>query len=79
MFTQENHLLQKLFIMGADMPGFLSTSKFADMNEKDFREVHIEDPKNTTVALFYSSGTTGDAKGMEISHQSVVANLHTQA
>ncbi|XP_077539593.1 luciferin 4-monooxygenase-like isoform X2 [Haemaphysalis longicornis] len=77
--VQKKTNVKKLFVMGEDMPGFASTSTFAEMNEKDFREVPIEDPKNTTVALFYSSGTTGDAKGMEISHQSVVANLHTQA
>lgn len=77
--VQKKKNAKKLFIMGKDMTGFVSTSSFADMNEKDFREVPIEDPKSTTVALFYSSGTTGDAKGMEISHHSLVANLHTQA
>ncbi|XP_077540863.1 luciferin 4-monooxygenase-like [Haemaphysalis longicornis] len=71
--------IKKAFISGDDMAGFFSTSSFADISEDNFEEVPIEDPKSTTVALFYSSGTTGDAKGMEISHQSVVANLHTQA
>ncbi|KAH7973308.1 hypothetical protein HPB52_024116 [Rhipicephalus sanguineus] len=49
---------------------------FADLNSDDFEEVHIDDPKGTTLALFYSSGTTGHAKGMEISHYSLVANLY---
>ncbi|KAH9382450.1 hypothetical protein HPB48_004288 [Haemaphysalis longicornis] len=65
--------------MSTDMTGFVSPSGFLELNEDDFKEVLIEDPKGTTTALFYSSGTTGYAKGVEISHQSVVANLCTQA
>ncbi|XP_077545339.1 luciferin 4-monooxygenase-like [Haemaphysalis longicornis] len=77
--VQEKANVKKLFVVGNDVAGFTSVSGFVDMNEEDFKDVPIEDPKNVTAALFYSSGTTGDAKGIEISHQSVVANLHTQA
>ncbi|KAL1484162.1 hypothetical protein MTO96_050092, partial [Rhipicephalus appendiculatus] len=65
-----------LFVIGDSIPGFVSVSGFAELNDDDFEEVHIEDPKGTTIAVFYSSGTTGHAKGMEISHYSLVANLH---
>ncbi|KAL1473382.1 hypothetical protein MTO96_022321, partial [Rhipicephalus appendiculatus] len=65
-----------LFVIGHSVPGFVSVSGFAELNDEDFQEVPIEDPKGTTLAVFYSSGTTGDAKGMEISHYSLVANLH---
>lgn len=77
--VQQKINLKKLFIMGNEMAGFVSTSSFVDKNEDDFKEVPIEDPKSTTVALYYSSGTTGDAKGIEISHQSVVATLYMHA
>ncbi|XP_049527157.1 probable 4-coumarate--CoA ligase 2 [Dermacentor silvarum] len=65
-----------LFIIGEPVPGFVSVSDFTELNEDDFKEVPIADPKQTTLAVFYSSGTTGDAKGMEISHYSLVANLY---
>ncbi|KAH8027463.1 hypothetical protein HPB51_006016 [Rhipicephalus microplus] len=65
-----------LFIIGDSIPGFVSVSAFVEHDDDDFKEVHIEDPKGTTLAVFYSSGTTGHAKGMEISHYSLVANMH---
>uniref|UniRef100_A0A131YMK1 Acyl coa synthetase n=1 Tax=Rhipicephalus appendiculatus TaxID=34631 RepID=A0A131YMK1_RHIAP len=65
-----------LFVVGDSVPGFVSVSAFAELNDDDFKEVHIEDPKSTTLALFYSSGTTGHAKAMEISHYTLVANMY---
>lgn len=56
---------------------FVSVAGFVNLDEDDFTEVDIPDPKNTMVALFYSSGTTGAPKGIEITHYSFVANLHT--
>ncbi|KAK8784008.1 hypothetical protein V5799_009627 [Amblyomma americanum] len=73
---KEKVKLEGLFMVGDSAPGFTSVSDFVNKNEDDFKEVRIEDPKKTTVALLYSSGTTGQAKGMEISHYSIVANLH---
>ncbi|XP_065294084.1 luciferin 4-monooxygenase-like isoform X2 [Dermacentor albipictus] len=67
--------LKGLFVTG-EAEGFISVTKFAEIKVEDFHEVPVEDPKKTTVALFYSSGTTGHAKGIEISHYSFVANLH---
>ncbi|XP_037280733.2 putative 4-coumarate--CoA ligase 2 isoform X1 [Rhipicephalus microplus] len=67
--------LKGLFVTG-EADGFISVSQFPEQSEPDFCEVLVEYPKETTVALFYSSGTTGHAKGMEISHYSFVANLH---
>ncbi|XP_075723827.1 uncharacterized protein LOC119167566 [Rhipicephalus microplus] len=65
-----------LFLIGDSHPGFVSVSCFAELSDDDFEEVHMDHPKETTIALFYSSGTTGHAKAMEISHYSLVANLH---
>ncbi|KAH7973305.1 uncharacterized protein LOC119374374 [Rhipicephalus sanguineus] len=75
--VKEKTRVKGLFVVGDSIPGFVSVSGFAELNDDDFKEVHIDDPKGTTLALFYSSGTTGHAKGMEISHYSLVANLHT--
>ncbi|KAL3211379.1 hypothetical protein MRX96_008472 [Rhipicephalus microplus] len=65
-----------LFVIGDPVPGFVCVSTFAQLNDEDFKEVPIEYPKETTLALFYSSGTTGQAKAMEISHYALVANMH---
>ncbi|XP_077521117.1 luciferin 4-monooxygenase-like isoform X2 [Amblyomma americanum] len=73
---QEKSKVRGLFLMDGDVPGFVSISNFANKKEDDFKEVPIPDPKNTTVALYYSSGTTGHAKGVEITHYSVIAHLH---
>ncbi|XP_075722231.1 putative 4-coumarate--CoA ligase 2 [Rhipicephalus microplus] len=74
--VKEKTNLKGLFIIGDSIPGFVSVSAFVEHDDDDFKEVHIEDPKGTTLAVFYSSGTTGHAKGMEISHYSLVANMH---
>ncbi|KAL1473664.1 hypothetical protein MTO96_021865, partial [Rhipicephalus appendiculatus] len=74
--VKEKTKVKGLFVIGGSGPGFVPVSGFAELKDDDFKEVLIEDPKGTTLAVFYSSGTTGHAKGMEISHYSLVANLH---
>ncbi|CZR58540.1 related to 4-coumarate--CoA ligase [Phialocephala subalpina] len=39
-----------------------------------FKWVNVEDPKDETIALNYSSGTTGVPKGVEITHFNYVSN-----
>lgn len=75
--VKEKTKAKGLFVVGDLVPGFMPVSGFGELNEDLFKEVDIEDPKETTVAVCYSSGTTGHAKGIEISHYSFVANLHT--
>ncbi|XP_054922966.1 uncharacterized protein [Dermacentor andersoni] len=62
------------FVLG-EAAGFISILGFEHMEEKDFREVAVPDPRNTLAALAYSSGTGGLAKGIEITHYSFVANM----
>lgn len=62
------------FVLG-EAAGFISILGFQHMDEKDFREVTVPDPRNTLAAISYSSGTGGLAKGVEITHYSFVANM----
>jgi acyl-CoA synthetase (AMP-forming)/AMP-acid ligase II len=49
---------------------------FASLLESDGDVPHVEiDPKNDLVALPYSSGTTGLAKGVMLTHYNLVANM----
>ncbi|KAH6927513.1 hypothetical protein HPB50_004924 [Hyalomma asiaticum] len=62
------------FVLG-EAAGFISILGFQHMDEKDFREVTVPDPRNTLAAISYSSGISGLAKGVEITHYSFVANM----
>lgn len=62
------------FVLG-EAPGFTSILGFALLNEKNFREVPVPDPRNTLAGLIYTSGTTGYPKAVEITHHCFVANL----
>ncbi|XP_070382734.1 uncharacterized protein [Dermacentor albipictus] len=57
--------------------GFVSTSEFLKIDEKEFRECPVADPKNTVLAVCYTSGTTGLPKGAEVTHFSYVACFYT--
>lgn len=73
--AKEQLKLEGLYMLG-EAAGFVSVSHFRDLDENDFKEVPVPDPKDALIALFYSSGTTGLPKGVEISHHCLVANLH---
>ncbi|XP_072140776.1 uncharacterized protein [Dermacentor andersoni] len=57
--------------------GFVSTSKFSKIDEKEFCECPVVDPKNTVLAVCYTSGTTGLPKGVELTHYGYVASFYT--
>ncbi|KAH9384602.1 hypothetical protein HPB48_026611 [Haemaphysalis longicornis] len=65
----------RLALFSVKRPVFISTSAFAQLDAKDFREVPVADPRNTLVGLLYTSGTTGMPKGVEVSHHSFVAHM----
>ncbi|KAH9382468.1 hypothetical protein HPB48_023065 [Haemaphysalis longicornis] len=67
---------QGLFVTGT-CNGFESVSGFAELDGRDYEELAVSEPAETVAALAYTSGTTGLPKGVEISHRSFVANLHT--
>ncbi|XP_070384114.1 uncharacterized protein [Dermacentor albipictus] len=64
------------FIVG-QAADFFSTSEFSKIDEKVFRECPVVDPKNTVLAVAYTSGTTGMPKGAEMTHYGYVACFYT--
>jgi acyl-CoA synthetase (AMP-forming)/AMP-acid ligase II len=64
--------IEELFVFG-EAPG---ATPFAVLLESDPAVPSVEiDPKNDLVALPYSSGTTGTAKGVMLTHYNLVANM----
>ncbi|KFZ20019.1 hypothetical protein V502_03393 [Pseudogymnoascus sp. VKM F-4520 (FW-2644)] len=45
----------------------------SNLEGSQFQWAHLKDPKNTTCVINYSSGTTGVAKGVEITHYNYMA------
>jgi len=67
--------IEELFVFGeVHEPNGART--FASLLETDAAVPRVEiDPKNDLVALPYSSGTTGTAKGVMLTHHNLVANM----
>jgi len=64
--------IAELFVFGAAE----NATPFASLIESDGKVPAVEiDPRNDLVALPYSSGTTGLAKGVMLTHYNLVANM----
>jgi acyl-CoA synthetase (AMP-forming)/AMP-acid ligase II len=64
--------LRELFVFGEGE----GATPFAELYESDGRVPEVEiDPHADLVALPYSSGTTGESKGVMLTHRNIVANL----
>ncbi|XP_077560398.1 uncharacterized protein LOC144175168 [Haemaphysalis longicornis] len=68
--------MKGLFSMGP-AAGFVTAIDFATLDEKEFQEFQVVDPKNTLLAVCYTSGSTGLPKGVEISHYNYVGAFYT--
>src|ERR1044071_4608841 len=65
--------VEEIFVFG-EAPGATSFSSLLE-SKGDVPQVEIS-PREDIVALPYSSGTTGVAKGVMLTHYNMVANLH---
>ncbi|MFN2597251.1 MAG: AMP-binding protein [Pyrinomonadaceae bacterium] len=64
--------LRELFVFGEGE----GATPFAELYGSDGRAPDVEiDPREDLVALPYSSGTTGESKGVMLTHRNIVANL----
>ncbi|KAH8026344.1 hypothetical protein HPB51_020050 [Rhipicephalus microplus] len=65
-----------LFCMG-HATGFVSAAEFLNLDENEYEELAMADPKSTVLAVCYTSGTTGIPKGTEVTHYSFVACFYS--
>ncbi|XP_075742673.1 uncharacterized protein LOC119169860 [Rhipicephalus microplus] len=68
--------LKGLFCMG-HATGFVSAAEFLKLDENEYEELAMADPKSTVFAVCYTSGTTGMPKGTEVTHYSFVACFYS--
>ncbi|KAK8756023.1 hypothetical protein V5799_001273 [Amblyomma americanum] len=69
-------LAQGLFCMG-HAAGFVAASTFSTLDEEEFKESPVTDPRSTVLAVCYTSGSTGMPKGAEVTHYNYVSSFYT--
>ncbi|KAK8772648.1 hypothetical protein V5799_024108 [Amblyomma americanum] len=71
-----NLSMKGLFCMGRS-DGFVSASMFSELDEREFQESPVADPRSTVMAVCYTSGTTGLPKGAEFTHYNFVSCFYS--
>lgn len=64
---------KQIFVTTGESDGFVSVSSFKGLPERALEELGQADTKKTLGAIAYTSGTTGDPKGVMLSQYSFVA------
>lgn len=68
----------KMIFVTRDVPGFVSVTSFRGLTEMALEKLQQEDDaKKALCAIAYTSGTTGDAKGVMVSQYSFVAAIES--
>lgn len=70
---QQSQCCFKKIFVSVDTPGYVSVSSFKQLPEMALEELHESDTKNALCAIAYTSGTTGEPKGVMLSQYSFVA------
>ncbi|XP_077517089.1 putative 4-coumarate--CoA ligase 1 isoform X2 [Amblyomma americanum] len=68
--------MKGLFCMG-HAAGFVAASTFSTLDEEEFKESPVTDPRSTVLAVCYTSGSTGMPKGAEVTHYNYVSSFYT--
>ncbi|XP_037573980.1 uncharacterized protein LOC119456337 [Dermacentor silvarum] len=73
---QSDSLFKRIFVM-RDTPGFVSVTSFRGLPEMALEELQEEDTRKALCAIAYTSGTTGEAKGVMLSQYSFVCAIES--
>ncbi|XP_077561052.1 luciferin 4-monooxygenase-like isoform X1 [Haemaphysalis longicornis] len=74
-FVDYKFQVKKCFVVGGDVPGFVSTSEFGNLNRNAFVNLSTPDPKERMAAISFSSGSTGSPKAIVTTHYTLVSSI----
>lgn len=74
-FVDYKHQVKKCFVVGGDVPGFVSVSEFGNLPRDTFVDVDGPEPKERMAAISFSSGSTGSPKAIVTTHYTFVSSI----
>ncbi|XP_077529618.1 luciferin 4-monooxygenase-like [Haemaphysalis longicornis] len=76
-FAHYKYQVKKCFVLGGDVPGFVSVSEFGSIQRNVFFDVPQMNPKKKMAAISFSSGSTGSPKAIVTTHFTFVSSIIT--